>query len=93
MATATKAKKRPVFEALRRRNCQGALWANTDGDGRTFYTPTLTRSYKDENQQWRNDTLRIPLDDIQKAIAVLQDLERAAYEKMQADYEASREAA
>ena len=86
-------KKHPFCEALRRRNIQGALWQNHDGNGKPFYVSSVTRSYKDDKQQWVNETLHVPLDDIPKVIAVLKELETAAYQQMQVDYEANKEAA
>ncbi|QEG36249.1 hypothetical protein [Bythopirellula goksoeyrii] len=80
------AKKRPFSEAVRRRNIQGALWQNFDGNGNPFYTPSVTRSYKDQNDQWQNEVLHVPLDDIPRVIAVLQEMETKAYEQMQVDY-------
>ncbi len=83
------AKKRPFCEATRRRNIQGALWQNFNGtDGSAFYSPSVTRSYKDEHDQWHNEVLHLPLDDIPRMIAVLQELETKAYEQMQVDYQA-----
>ena len=90
---ATTNKKRPFCDALRRRNIQGALWQNHDGNGKPFYVSSVTRSYKDDKQQWVNETLHVPLDDIPKVIAVLKELETAAYQQMQVDYEANKEAA
>ncbi|MAT67919.1 MAG: hypothetical protein CMJ58_00165 [Planctomycetaceae bacterium] len=86
-------KKRPFCEATRRRNIQGALWQNHDGNGKPFYVSSVTRSYKDDRDQWKNEVLHVPLDDIPKVIAVLQELETAAYQQMQADYQAKREEA
>ena len=81
-------KKRPFCEATRRRNIQGALWQNFNGsDGTPFYVPSVTRSYKDERDNWQNEILHVPLDDIPKVIAVLQELEAKAYQQMQADYQ------
>jgi hypothetical protein len=31
-----------------------AIWANTDRHGRTFYTTSLSRSYRDEAGQWHS---------------------------------------
>lgn len=85
-------KKKPYREALRRRNIQGALWRNTrqeeNGDVVPFYTPSVTRSYKDKNGDWQNETLYVPLDDIPRVIAVLQEMETSAYQQLQADYDA-----
>lgn len=83
------AKKRPFCEATRRRNIQGALWQNRDGNGNPFYVTSLTRSYKDKNDQWQNEIVYLPLDDVPRAIAVLRELETTAYRQMQADYDAS----
>lgn len=81
------AKKQPFCEATRRRNIQGALWQNvSSADGSAYYNASLTRSYKDERDQWHNEILNVSLDDIPKVIAVLQELETKAYEQMQADY-------
>ena len=91
MANATK--KKPFAEAVRRRNIQGALWQNRDGNGNEFYVPSVTRSYKDQNDKWQNEALHVPLDDIPKVIAVLQELETKAYEQMQVDYEAKKQEA
>ncbi len=84
-------KKRPIREALRRRNVQGALWQNHDGNGKPFYVASATRSYKDDKQQWQNETIYVPLDDIPRLISVLTEMETAAYEQIQIDYEASQE--
>ena len=86
-------KKRPFCEATRRRNIQGALWQNHDGNGKPFYVSSVTRSYKDDRDQWKNEVLHVPLDDIPKVIAVLQELETKAYQQVEADYQAKREEA
>lgn len=86
-------KKRPFSEATRRRNIQGALWQNYDGSGNPFYVSSVTRSYKDSNDRWQNESLHVPLDDIPKVIAVLKQLEAQAYEQMQVDYDAKQGAA
>ncbi|QEG36071.1 hypothetical protein [Bythopirellula goksoeyrii] len=82
------AKKRPFTEATRRRNIQGALWQNFDGNGNAFYAPSVTRSYRDQNDKWQNEVLHLSLDDIPRVIAVLRELETKAYEQMQVDYAA-----
>ena len=83
------AKKRPFCEATRRRNIQGALWQNFNrSDGSAFYNASVTRSYKDEREQWQNETLHLSLDDIPKLIGVLQELESQAYQQLQAHYDA-----
>ena len=84
-------KKRPVAEAVRRRNIQGALWQNHDGNGNAFYVSSVTRSFQDRNDKWQNDTLHVPLDDIPKVIAILQEMEQEAYQRMQADYDAKQQ--
>jgi len=87
-------KKQPFREALRRRSVQGALWRNTrqedNGDIVPFYTPSVTRSYKDKNGEWQNETLYVPLDDVEKVVEVLREMATAAYQQMQADYEARK---
>ncbi len=89
----TQQKKRPIAEATRRRNIQGALWQNRDGNGNPFYVSSVTRSHKDSNDQWHNESIHVPLDDIPKVIAVLKDLEAKAYEQMQVDYDTSKQGA
>jgi len=86
-------KKKPFAAALRRRNIQGALWQNHDGNSNPFYVPSVTRSYQDQNDKWQNEVLNVPLDDIPKVIAVLQQLETMAYTQLQADYEAKQQEA
>lgn len=85
------AKKRPHAEALRRRNIQGALWQNRDGDGNAFYVASVTRSYKDGDGKWQNEVLHVPLDDIPRVSEVLRELETRAYQSIEADYQASRD--
>ncbi len=91
MSTATK--KRPFCEATRRRNIQGALWQNHDGKGNPFYVSSVTRSYKDSHDNWKNEVVHVPLDDIPKVIAVLQELESQAYLQMQVDYDEKQQGA
>lgn len=79
----------PVYTPTRRRNVQGALWANQDGKGRNYYVATITRSYKD-GDEWKDQTLRVPLDDIPRIIAVLQELETKAYVFMEGDFNESK---
>lgn len=86
-------KKRPIAEATRRRNVQGALWQNQDSNGNPFYVSGVTRSYKDSSDNWQNETLHVPLDDIPRVIEVLRELEARAYEQIQEDYEANKNAA
>jgi len=90
---AQQAKKKPFSGLLRRRNIEGAVWQNHDGNGKPFYVASVTRSYKDKDDNWQNDSLYVPLDDIPRVIAVLQEAEQRMYEQLQADYEASREEA
>lgn len=87
------ARKRPHAEALRRRNIQGALWQNRDGDGKAFYVASVTRSYKDGDGNWQNEVLQVPLDDIPRVREVLRELETRAYQSIEADYQASRDEA
>jgi hypothetical protein len=85
------ATKRPFAEALRRRNVQGALWQNQDGEGNAFYVASVTRSYKDGDGNWKNEVLHVPLDDIPRVREVLRELETRAYRAIEADYQASRD--
>jgi len=87
-----KQKKKPFFGLLRRRNVEGAVWQNLDSNGSPFYVASVTRSYK-VNDEWNNDSLYVPLDDIPRVIAVLEEAQQRMYEQIQADYEANREAA
>lgn len=79
------AKKRPFTEATRRRNIQ-------EPSGKISmvmvmrFMPSVTRSYRDQNDKWQNEVLHISLDDIPRVIAVLRELETKAYEQMQVDY-------
>ena len=93
MSRSSQQKKKPFFGLLRRRNIDGAVWQNHDSDNRPFYTASVTRSYKDKDGKWQNETLYVPLDDIPRVMAVLQEAETKMYEQIQVDYEASREAA
>ncbi len=86
-------KKSPVKEMLRRRNVQGAIWKHTDSNGATNYTVGVTKSYKDKNGNWQNETLYLSVDDIPKVIATLQEAETTMYELIQSDYDKSKEAA
>lgn len=90
-STSRSAKKRPFAEALRRRNIQGALWQNHDGDGNAFYVASVTRSYKNGEGQWVNEVLYVPLDDVPRVCEVLRELETKAYEAIEADYQASQD--
>ena len=85
-----KQKKRPFFGLLRRRNVEGAVWQNHDSNGSPFYVASVSRSYK-VDEEWNSDTLYVPLDDIPRVIAVLEEAQQRMYEQIQADYEASRE--
>jgi len=80
-------KKTPFKEMTRRRNIQGAIWRNVDSKEVPYYNLGLTRSYKDKDDNWQNETLYIPLDDIPRVIGVLQEAEAAIYQQMQVDYE------
>lgn len=91
-SSSANAKKRPHAEALRRRNIQGALWQNHDGDGNAFYVTSVTRSYKNGDGEWQNEVLYVPLDDAPRVCEVLRELETKAYEAIEADYQAAREA-
>lgn len=84
-------KKKPHAQLLRRRNIEGAVWRNEDNNGVPFYVAGVTRSYRDRDKQWRNDTLYVPLDDIPRVIALLQEAETRMYEQLQTDYEATRD--
>lgn len=85
-------KKKPFFGLLRRRNVEGAVWQNRDKSGSPFYVASVSRSYRDRDDAWQNETLYVPLDDIPRVIAVLKEAEQRMYEQIQADYEATREA-
>lgn len=84
-------KKKPFFGLLRRRNVEGAVWKNVDSNKVPYYVASVSRSYKDKDGNWNGDTLYVPLDDIPRVIAVLQEAEQKMYEQLQVDYEASRE--
>lgn len=85
------AKKKPFFGLLRRRNVEGAVWQNFDSNDAAYYVASVSRSYKDKEGNWNGDTLYVPLDDIPRVIAVLQEAEQKMYEQLQADYQANRE--
>lgn len=97
MATSTTTnetdKKLPVAEATRRRNFQGALWQHEDRNGNPRHVVGLTRSEKGKDDKWKNETIYVHLDDIPKAIAILQELETRAYKIIEEDYQASKNAA
>lgn len=84
-------KKAPFKEMTRRRNVQGAIWRHVDGNGVPYYTVGITRSYKDRDENWQNETIYVPLDDIPRMVGVLQEAESAIYEQVQSDYEANKE--
>lgn len=88
----TAPKKKPIAEATRRRNIQGALWQHSK-EGNNYYVAGLTRSEKDKEGNWSNETIYVPLDDIPKAIAILQELETEAYEIIEETYRKSQDAA
>lgn len=85
------AKKKPFFGLLRRRNVEGAVWQNVDSNDVSYYVASVSRSYKDKEGNWNGDVLYVPLDDIPRVIAVLQEAEQKMYEQLQADYEANRD--
>jgi len=87
-----KTTKTPEREMLRRRNIQGALWKHADSDGNPIYSLGVTRSYKKDGK-WHNETLYLGADDIPRMVAVLQEGETAIYERLQQDYEQSKEEA
>lgn len=84
---------RPVFEALRRRGIEGALWRHATEDGRHTYSVSVSRSHKNANGEWTSDVVYALVDDISRIRGVLNELENKAYELMQSDYEASKRAA
>jgi hypothetical protein len=79
--------KKPFLEMTRRRNIQGAIWDNQDSNGETHYSVGVTRSYKDKDEAWQDDTLYVPLDDIPRLIGVLREAETAIYQQLQVDYQ------
>ena len=89
MAKSTRTK--PFCTLLRRRNVDGAVWRNRDSNGSPFYVASVNRSYKLADGTWKNETLYVPLDDIPRVIAVLQEAEQKMYEAIDEDYKASRD--
>jgi len=81
-----------VCEALRRRNVRGALWRHADVDQRVSYTLAITRSSKNTQGEWKDETIYLPLEDGPRARAILAELETTAYEEMQIDYEERKKA-
>lgn len=84
------ADRRPVYEALRRRNVRGALWKNEGENGQASYGASLSRSRKTAKGDWVSEVVYASVEDIARMIGVLRELESKAYELMQADYEAGR---
>lgn len=52
-----------------------ALWENEIED-KTFRNITISRSYKDKEDNWKN-TNNIPVDDIPKLVAILNEVYRS----------------
>jgi len=74
----------------RRGNIQGAIWDNVDRSGTTHYAVGVTRSYKNKEEDWQDDALYVPLDDIPRMIGILQEAETAIYSQLQIDYQAKK---
>lgn len=57
---------------------QGAIWLNekdVDGDKVGFKTASLRRSWKDKDNQWRDETMNLRKTDIPKALVILNKIQ------------------
>lgn len=57
---------------------QGAIWLNekdVDGDKVGFKTASLRRSWKDKDNQWRDETMNLRKADIPKALVILNKIQ------------------
>lgn len=59
-------KKQPVHK-VQFGNIKVAIWKNTTADGKPYFNFGLTRSYKDTNNQWQEQTISLNLGEIAKA--------------------------
>lgn len=44
------------IDQIRIRNVRAAIWSNTTKEGRTFYSVTVSRSYRDADGNWKDTT-------------------------------------
>lgn len=70
------------FRKLYAGNIQVAIWQN-EGKNSEFYTVTISRRFKDKNDEWQNSN-SFRLNDIPKVIAALQEAYRGMILKEQA---------
>ncbi len=62
--------KSPPEHKIRAGNIEVAIWRNTVPEGKSYYTYTLTKSFK-KDDEWRN-TQTLSKNDLPKAILALQ---------------------
>ena len=78
--------KKPFMELPQRRSIGGAVWQNWNRQsGEPFYTVSLNRSRKDQNDQWVNETVYLSYDEIQNAIALLQQADSVITHQFERD--------
>lgn len=70
------------FRKLAAGNIQVAIWQN-EGKNSEFYTVTISRRFKDKNDEWQNSN-SFRLNDIPKVIAALQEAYKSMILKEQA---------
>ncbi len=71
------------FRKLSAGNVQVAIWQN-EGKNNEFYTVTISRRFKDKNDEWQSSN-SLRLNDIPKAIVALQEAYRSLVLKEQAN--------
>lgn len=69
-ASATGRPSRPIHE-IRHRNVRAAIWKNPVQNG-VMYNVTVSRSYRDDNNEW-HDTNSFPFNDLMNLAKALSD--------------------
>ena len=59
------AERKPPIYTVRIGNIKATVWENQSTTGKTFHTTSLTRSYRDEQEQWHESSAFYP-DDLPK---------------------------
>mgnify|MGYP001375997386 CR=1 FL=1 len=57
--------KKPPIHTIRIGNIKASIWENQSSTGKTFFTTTVIRSYRDEHEQWHESAVFYP-DDLPK---------------------------
>ena len=65
---------------------QAAVFDNVNKTtGERFYNACLTRSYKDVNDKWVNETVYLPFASVRNALALLESADRVIARRLEED--------